>query len=210
MSTAAYLGRIDGEKRCRICADDPLEHDFDDNRLIALDLSKTPSAALAGAIAWADVEVDDCFSAPNGELAGTTLGPGWPELQIAAGAMLERRFVEKLPPHLRPSCPPRLMHGRAYEHTALLYWPGIDDPRAGNRYAGHHAILVEERGALARLRVFPPGTSTLDRGRPLSMWIDLSSPEQCDAGVNALTTIGVGDAPKEGAIYLISGRLQME
>jgi hypothetical protein len=39
------------------------------------------------------------------------------------------------------------------------------------------------------------------------MWIDLACAEQCDAGPQGLTTIGVGDAPKRGALFLISGQL---
>jgi hypothetical protein len=38
------------------------------------------------------------------------------------------------------------------------------------------------------------------------MWIDLASPEQCDAGTDSLTTSG-RNAPKRGALFLISGRL---
>jgi hypothetical protein len=41
------------------------------------------------------------------------------------------------------------------------------------------------------------------------MWIDLASPEHCDAGPNSLTEIGTGDAPKRGALFLISGHLQV-
>ena len=46
--------------------------------------------------------------------------------------------------------------------------------------------------------------------RPVTMWIDLASAEQCDAGPDSLTTIGVGDAPKRGALFLISGQLSTE
>jgi hypothetical protein len=42
---------------------------------------------------------------------------------------------------------------------------------------------------------------------PVAMWIDLTSPEQCDAGPYSLTAIGVGDAPKRGALFLINGQL---
>jgi hypothetical protein len=36
---------------------------------------------------------------------------------------------------------------------------------------------------------------------------DLASPEHCDAGAASLTTIGTGDAPKEGALFLITGQV---
>jgi hypothetical protein len=37
------------------------------------------------------------------------------------------------------------------------------------------------------------------------MWIDLGSPEQCDAGPDSLTQIG--NSARSGALFLISGRL---
>jgi hypothetical protein len=39
------------------------------------------------------------------------------------------------------------------------------------------------------------------------MWIDLASPEHCDAGAASLTAIGTRDAPKEGALFLITGHV---
>jgi hypothetical protein len=55
--------------------------------------------------------------------------------------------------------------------------------------------------------VHPPGRSEEPDTPPVTMWIDLASSEQCDAGTDSLTTIGVGNAPKRGALFLISGRL---
>jgi hypothetical protein len=207
LSTSAYLGRVESETRIAFWAVDPSEHGFDPSRLITVDLSRTPNGAAAGDISWDAVEVDDCFTGPGGELVGTTLGPRWPELQLGGAVLLEREFANRLPREMRPACPPTRMNGRAHEYTSVVYWPHVDDPRAGNRYTGHHAEIVEERGSLARVVVFSPGTSDRASARPLSMWIDLASPSQCDAGVHALTAIGVGDAPKQGALFLISGRL---
>jgi hypothetical protein len=39
------------------------------------------------------------------------------------------------------------------------------------------------------------------------MWIDLASPEHCDAGTVSLTTIGTGGGPKRGALFLTAGQL---
>jgi len=206
-ATGGFLARIESVSRVAFWVDDPTEHDFDPSRLITVDLARTPSEALDGRIPWDAVEVDDCYTAPNGELQGTTLGPQWPEMQLAGAVLLERRFVERLPAALRPPCPPRLQHGRAYEHTTVLYWPHIDDPRAGNRYTGHHGKIIEERGTLARVHVYPPGTSDLPSATTQTLWIDLASTDQCDVGRDQLTEIGVGDAPKQGALFLISGRM---
>jgi hypothetical protein len=91
---------------------------------------------------------------------------------------------------------------------SVVYWPHTTDARAGKRYAGHHAEILEERGGLARVAIYPPGASQRPNVRPAIMWIDLASPEQCDAGPESLTTIAVGDAPKSGALFLILGSLE--
>lgn len=208
VGTVGFLGRIDGETRCAFWVEEPVDHGFDPLRLIEVDLARTPSAAAAGEIGWDEVQVDDCFSGPNGAVSGTTLGPRWPEMRLGGAVYLERWYADSLPAALRPPCPPAGADGRPYEFMTAVYWPGTDDPRAGNRYTGHHADIVQERGSLARVAVYPPGTSAGPGARQTSMWIDLASGEQCDAGPDCLTTIGVGpDAPKHGALFLISGHL---
>jgi hypothetical protein len=205
--TGAFLGRIDGETRCAFWVGEPVDHDFDPALLIDVDLARTPSAAAAKEIGWDEVQVDDCFAGPNGAVGGTTLGPRWPELQLAGAVYLELGFVQSLPQPLRPPCPPVGMAGHAYECMTSVYWPHLDDPRAGHRYVGHHGEILQEQGSLARVAVYPPGRSTQTGARPVTMWIDLACAEQCDAGPESLTTIGVGDAPKYGALFLISGHL---
>jgi hypothetical protein len=154
--------------------------------------------------------VDDCFAGPNGTLGGTTLGPRWPEIRLEGAVYLERAFRDSLPAERRPDCPPKGTDGRACEFMTVVYRPGQDDGRAGKRYAGHYAEVREERGSLARVAVYPPGTSRRQGVRVLTMWIDLASPEQCDAGPDSLTEIGTGDAPKQGALFLIAGHLSSE
>ena len=207
VGTGGFLGWIGSETRCAFWAEDPIDHGFDPTRLIEVDLARTPSAAAAKEITWDDVQVDDCFTGPNGVVSGTTLGPRWPELQLEGAVYLERGFVASLPAELRPACPPVGMSGYSYECTTTVYWPEGDDPRAGKRYAGHHAEILREQGTLALVAVYPPGRSQDPSVRPVPMWIDLASAEQCDAGPRSLTTIGVADAPKRGALFLISGHL---
>jgi hypothetical protein len=209
IGTAGFLGRIDSETRCAVWTDEPVDHDFDPARLIEVDLARTPSAAAAKEISWDEVQVDDCFTGPNGGVGGTTLGPRWPELRLAGALYLERSFVAALPAARRPACPPAGLSGRPYEFTTTVYWPHVGDPRAGNRYTGHHAEILEERGSLARVAVYPPGKSEQPYVHSVTMWIDLASSEQCDAGPDSLTTIGVADGPKSGALFLISGHLSL-
>ncbi|GIF18845.1 hypothetical protein BJ973_005890 [Actinoplanes tereljensis] len=207
LGTAGFLGRIHSDTRCAFWAEEPTDHDFDPDRLIEVDLAASPAAAAAKEISWADVQVDDCFTGPNGVVAGSTLGPRWPELSLAGAVYLERSFLARLPERLRPTCPPAGVNAHDYECTTTVYWPDQPDPRAGNRYTGHHADIVDERGSLAKVEVYPPGRALHPHTTPVTMWIDLASADQCDAGPDSLTAIGVGDAPKSGALFLISGRL---
>jgi hypothetical protein len=185
--------------------EEPTNHDFDEARLVTVDLAKSPSSANLGRISWGDVEVDDAFTAINGEIVGTTLGPSWPEFEIAGSAYLESSFFARLPARLQSAVPP--MEGHSYEHASAVYWHGTADRRAGLRYAGHHARIIDERGSIAKLEVFAPGTSMRPNARTFTLWLDLSSHEQCDAGPQSLTTLGTGDRPKEGPIFLVSGKL---
>jgi hypothetical protein len=209
VGTPAFLGRIDGETRCAFWTEEPVDHDFDRGRLIEVDFARTPEAAAAKEIDWSEIEVDDCFSGPNGGVFGTTLGPSWPEMRLTGQVYLERGFAERLADR-RPKCPPLGSDGRDYECMSVVYWPHVDDPRAGLRYAGHHAMITAEQGTVARLAVYPPGRSLRAGTRTVTMWVDLASSEQCDAGPDSLTTIGVGNAPKEGAVFLVCGRLDVE
>src|SRR5262249_15451849 len=184
MGLAGFLGRIETVTRCGLWTDEPTEHGFDAGRLIEVDLSRTPSAAVEEQIRWTEVEVDDCFSGPTGNVLGTTLGPQWPELQIAGMVWLEEKFLARLPDRLRPTFPPPGPEGRGYEFQSVVYWTGTQDPRAGTRYMGHHARILEERGMLARVALFPPGSSMRPTAKPSTMWIDFASAEQCDVGVN--------------------------
>lgn len=208
VGVGAYLGRIDGETRCAFWGDEPTKHGFAADQLIHVDLARNPSAAFAGEISWDGVQVDDSFNGPNGMVLGTTLGACWPELQIVGTVFLEQMFLESLPESIRPVIPPRNAMARRYEYMSVVYWPQTDDPRRGKRYCGHHAEILEERGDLARVAVYPPGSSLRPNMRPDVMWIDLASPEQCDAGTESLTAIRTGDGPKSGALFLILGSLE--
>jgi hypothetical protein len=202
-ATGGFVGRIESETRIAFWPDEPADHGFDPSRLITVDLARTPSAAALGEISFDGVEVDDCFSGPNGHIGGTTIGPRWPEIQLTGAVYLEQRFCERLPAAVRPPLPPAFMGGRAYEYTTVLYWPGSGDPRAGRRYAGHHAELLEERSGLARVAVYPQGASDRPHVEPKTLWIDLASPDYVDAGPHSLTEIGLGRRD-QGALYLIS------
>jgi len=204
VATSGFVGRIDSETRIAFWSDDPTDHGFDPAKLISVDLERTPGTAIAGEIPFDAVEVDDCFSGPNGVIGGTTLGPRWPELSLLGVVYLESRFRDRIPDALRPPCPPTGMGTRPHEFMAVAYWPETDDPRAGQRYVGHHARVLERRGSLSRVSVYPPGSSERDNVNPAVMWIDLDAADQCDAGPASLTELACTD---EGALFLIANQL---
>lgn len=146
VGTPAFLGRIDGETRCAFWSEEPVDHDFDPGLLIEIDLALTPSAAVAKEISWERAQVDDCFSGPNGVVSGSTLGPAWPELRLGGAVYLERGSRAALSAERRPACPPAGMRGQTFECVNVVYRPDTDDPRAGRRYAGHCAQILDERG----------------------------------------------------------------
>jgi hypothetical protein len=207
VGTGAYVGRVDGVTRLAFWAEEPIDHDFDPSRLISVDLSRTPNAAAAREISWDAVEVDDCAVGTHGRLEGTTVGPRWPEMQLVGAVYLEESVVRRLPPAARPPCPPTGMGGRGYEFKRVVYWSHGVDPRAGRRYIGHHAEILEESGKLARVAVFKSGMSDRPDAVATTMWIDLSSPDECDAGPDSLTRIAVGSGAKKGALFLAAGRV---
>ncbi|WP_437296345.1 hypothetical protein [Sorangium sp. So ce426] len=204
ITTVAFVGRIDGETRCAFWAEEPTEHGFDPSRLVSVDLALTPSAAARGETSWDAVQVDDSTVSLSGALTGTTLGPRWPEMQLSGVVLLEATMWRRLAAAAHLTCPPAGATGHDYEYQTVVYWPHRSDPRAGQRYTGYHAEILEARGTLAKVAVYSSGGAA--RGaKPSVTWIDLASPEQCDVGPGSLTQIGVGDAPKKGALFLATG-----
>jgi hypothetical protein len=177
----AFLGAIDGETRCRFWADDPTAHGFSASRLIAVDLARTPAAAAARRVPWSAVEVDDAW-ASGGALAGTSLGPAWPELSLSGVVYLAHARWAALPRSRRPRCPPPGAQGRAYEYQSVVHWTGTRDPRAGRRYLGHHAEVLDAVGHLAHVAIYPAGRSRAAGVEPVHRWLDLDDPATCDVG----------------------------
>jgi hypothetical protein len=163
VGTPAFLGRIDGETRCAFWSEEPVDHDFDPERLIEIDLKLTPSAAAAKEISWEQVQVDDCFAGPNGVVSGSTLGPapspdcGWPCRSIWSAASGRPACRSA------PACPPAGMSGHAFECMNVVYRPDVDDPRAGRRYAGT-ARRSSTSGLAAQVAVHPRASE--ERTRP--------------------------------------------
>ncbi len=207
IATGGFLGRIDSEMRCGFWAEEPVDHGFDPRKLIEVDLAATPSAAAAGRIGWDAVIVDDCYPAANGGHGGTHPGSavaGDPARRgHLSGPVVRGRPARELAASVSTDGTGRAAV-RVHDCVVLAT---CRRSRGGKRYAGHHAEVLDERGELALVAVYAPGRSeTLDARQP-PMWIDLSSPDQCDAGPDSLTTVGVKNAPKSGALFLVCGTI---
>jgi hypothetical protein len=108
---------------------------------------------------------------------------------------LEASFHSKLP--TPPPFPQSFMDCEAYELMTAIYWSvGREIAR---RVWGFHAEITAEHGSLALCTIWTPGTSRSRRPAG-SWWIDLGA--QADPIANGLTAIGVGPAPKVGALFL--------
>jgi hypothetical protein len=118
LNVPAFLGRIHSTTRIAFWPDEPPDLEFDEAKLIEIDLARCPQAAASGEIRWDEVQVDDCIPGPSGNLIGTTLGASWPELQIMGSVGLEQRTWQRLPSAVRPPCPPAGAAGRDYETLA--------------------------------------------------------------------------------------------
>jgi len=186
----AYVGRIASQTRCELWTEDPTEHGFAADALIAVDLGKCTTAAMNGRIDWAEVEVDDHVNV--GGLTG--IGPLWPEGATLGAVYLADHFVKRLA--VRPTLP--VIDGEPYELKTVVYHPGTADPRAGRRYCGFHAKVLDRRGSHALVQIYPGGSS---KSLPplAARWIDLRSVEVCDVGASSMTAIGAQD---EGALFL--------
>jgi hypothetical protein len=185
LGTGGFLGRIDGETRCAFWIDEPVDHDFDPARLIHVDLARTPTAAAAKEISWDEVQVEDCYAGPNGTIGGTTLGPRWPELPLGGAIYLEQSFAQALPAAMGPTDSHNRSNARwPYECMTTVYWtPTTHGPK--NRYAYHHAEIPREQGTLRPRRRLLARQVPAPAAPPARMWIDLASPEQCDASTPA-------------------------
>ena len=188
----AWVGKMDSSTAGSWWPDDPNNLGFDPAQLIRVDLAKNPSAYIAGKLPFSEIEVDDPPS--GGGL--TKLGPSWPTGSTINGVWLESGFYNGL--KFKPAFPQPFMNCHAYELTTVVYW-GVASPGIARRYWGFHAEITAEQGSLALCTVWTPGTSRTQRPAG-TWWIDLA--QDADPVANGFTTIGVGKAPKQGALFL--------
>lgn len=195
---SAWVGRIDGETRCRFWSQNPLEHDFDQKTLVSVDLSMTPAGAREGAHDWAKIQIDD-HAASNGSGGLTTIGPWFPDGRTTGAVYIAEPYWKSLKAPVRPAFPPPGFKAPAYEFMTVVY---KDGPRAGRRYIGMHARILEERGSKVSVEFLFTCAPRVNKAAP-SYKLDLASLEvEPHVSEGGLTEIGVGDRKKDGALFL--------
>jgi hypothetical protein len=193
----AFVGSIRGPTSCAFWPDDPGSFSWAAGMQVPVDLAKNPQAARAGKIKQNEIVVDDYAGYSVG--GQTTIGPMWPGGTMNGMCWLESSYWAGLaatgyqPPRL-PANP----QFKAYEFCNVLYWDG---QLANRRFQGLHGAIQSEKGSLALVTLWQPGTSQIPGQNPLgTWWLDLDKhghPIEQD-----FTEIGVGKAAKTGALFL--------
>jgi len=200
---SAWVGRIDSETRCRFWSTHPAEINFDPVLQVPIDLARSPSSAREGRIEWDEIQLDDLRDA-NVDSGVTTVGPWFPDGKTSGAVYLAKPYWERLRSDIRPAFPPPGYPARDYEFMTVVYRHASGNARAGRRYHGYHAkILQEGPGTNAFVSIYQPGRSKASDA-PLDRTLDLASLD-VDAHVDdsGLTEIAIGKGKrKEGALYI--------
>lgn len=183
----AYVGGISGQKKCSWWADEPANLNWANGQLVPIDLSKNPTAARNGVIPVADIEVDDDITA--GGL--TEVGPLFPLGRNVGACWISETYWNAL----GGNKPPRQYGDKFYDYelTSVQYWDGELQDR---RFFGMHAKILNQQGALSRVRIWQPGYAKPPGVQVAGVaWLDLAQV----ADPNFTTIHNQGD---EGALFL--------
>jgi hypothetical protein len=198
------VASVVNKRKVKLWASDPAEASimFAENKTFAVDLAKCPSKLTAAQ--YLQVQVDDGVYAPADKGTGSTsIGPRFPAQY--EGAYLGAVYISDVYRDTLatqgvslPNPPPGAEGAYGYEYQVAWYWAGVD-PRAGRRYFGHHANVISRDGTKAQVDIQPAGTTL--PVKPVRMWLDLASVDDCDAGPldDGLTEITTATS---GALFL--------
>ena len=163
----AWVGAIHGPTVCDWWSTDPAKSSWDRSLLNTIDLAMTPSAAIAGRIQVAQIEVDD-GTASGGH---TTIGPMWPGGAMIGGCWVSDLYLGKLGGKLTTAARSASFPGHDYEWIAVQYFGGEQQNR---RFHGLHANVLQTQGSLSLVELWNPGTGATAKpaGR---WWLDLGA-----------------------------------
>jgi hypothetical protein len=179
----AWVGAIHGPTICDFWNSDPAQLNWDRSLLNTVDLAKTPSAALAGRIKPAQIEVDD----HTGNGGRTTIGPLWPNGTQIGACWISDQLISKATNKARPM----VANGNAYEYMTIQYFDGEQHNR---RFHGFHANVLQVNGGLSLVQIWSPGTGNTGVAPAGTWWLDLTA--NAEPSTPALT------ANRPGALFL--------
>ncbi len=178
----AWVGAIQSPTICDYWNNDPAQLNWDKSLLSTVDLSKTPSAALAGRIKSSQIEVDD----HTGNGGRTTIGPLFP-----SGASIGACWISDLYIARSAKSRPTVANGNIYEYMTIQYF---DNEQGNRRFHGCHANVLQVNAGLSLVQIWNPGTGT-GGGQPAgTWWLDLVA--HAEPSTPALST------GKPGALFL--------
>lgn len=153
----AWVGAIHSPTVCEWWDHDPAQLAWNRALLHKVDLGKTTSAALAGQIAVADVEVDD--HATSG--GRTTIGPLWPGGNAIGACWVSEGYLAR-----SGSTAP------GHEFQLVQYFGGEQQNR---RFYGFQANVLQQASHLSLVQLWHPGTGASSAPPAGTWWLDLGA-----------------------------------
>lgn len=162
--TPAWVGAIQGPTICEWWSSDPAQINWDRSLLNTVDLSMTPSAAIAGRIKVSEIQVDD-FTSNGGR---TTLGPMFPSGSSIGACWVSDTYLTKSGRKGRAAAGGK---GNHYEYMTIQYF----DEQDNRRFHGMHAKLLQVNSGLSLVQVWSPGTGATAAAPAGTWWLNLSA-----------------------------------
>ena len=163
----AWIGAVHSPTICEWWDRDPAHLDWDRSLLYTVNLSMTPSAAIAGHIKVSQIEVDD----HTGSGGRTTIGPLWPSGTSIGACWLSDSYLAGLGTKARPVMASGI-HGHPHEFMTIQYFEGEQQNR---RFYGFHANLLQTQGHLSLVEIWNPGTGSGTAKPAGTWWLDLKA-----------------------------------
>lgn len=159
----AWVGAIQSPTICDWWNNDPAQLNWDRTLLNTVDLSKTPSAAMAGRIKSTQIEVDD----HTGIGGRTTIGPLWPSGASIGACWISDGYIAKASGKSKAA-----VSTSSYEYMTIQYFDGEQQNR---RFYGFHANVLQVNAGLSLVELWNPGTGSSGGPPAGSWWLDLAA-----------------------------------
>jgi hypothetical protein len=153
----AWVGAIHSPTVCEWWDHDPAQLAWNRALLHKVDLGKATSAALAGQIAVADVEVDD--HATSG--GRTTIGPLWPAGNAIGACWVSEGYLTRSG-----------LTAPGHEFQLVQYFGGEQQNR---RFYGFQANVLQQASHLSLVQLWNPGTGATSAPPAGTWWLDLGA-----------------------------------